>query len=147
MNGLLYGTPDYLLKRLQKVKNTAARIVSKTKTSNYITPILKQLHWLPIKMRIEFKICLLVFKGIHGCAPAYITDLLSLHAPSRSLRSAGKMLLVEQKVRLDRTGARAFSYAAAKLWNKLPVDLRTCTEINVFKSQLKTHLFKKAYDN
>ena len=69
-NGLLCGITDELLCRTQKVQNNAARLVSGSKKYDHITPVLKDLHWLPIRTRIEFKILLLTFKCIQGCAPA-----------------------------------------------------------------------------
>ena len=68
-NGLLCGVTDELLCRLQKVQNNAVRVVSSSKRYDHITPVLKDLHWLPIRKRIAFKILLLTFKCIHGCAP------------------------------------------------------------------------------
>ena len=99
------------------------------------------IHWLPVRSRIVYKICLLIFKGLNGYAPAYISDFLNLHTPTRSLRSAGQNLLVVRRYRLEQTWARAFQNAAPKVWNDLPVNLRNCTELGAFKSSLKTHLF------
>ena len=75
-NGLLCGITDELLCKLQKVQNNAARVVSGSKKYDHITPVLKDLHWLPIRKRIEFKILLLTFKCMQGCAPLYLRELL-----------------------------------------------------------------------
>ena len=75
-NGLLCGITDELLCRLQKVQNNAARVVSGSKKYDHITPVLKDLHWLPIRKRIDFKILLLTFKCMQGCAPLYLRELL-----------------------------------------------------------------------
>ena len=55
----------------------------------HITPVLKQLHWLPVVERIKFKILLLTWKIVHGFAPHYFDDLISEYVPSRNLRSSG----------------------------------------------------------
>jgi len=69
-NALLYDIPQYQQQRLQKVLNAAARVVCQLPKYCHITPVLKHLHWLPVKYRVTFKIVLLVFKVLHGLAPA-----------------------------------------------------------------------------
>ena len=86
-NSLYSGLPNSTLAPLQHVQNTAARLVTKTRKHEHITPILNSLHWLPVVNRIKFKILLLVFKIKHGFAPTYLSDLLQPMIPSRSLRS------------------------------------------------------------
>ena len=58
--------------------NAAARLVVQESRFCHITPLLKSLHWLPVKYRIVFKILLITFKAIHGLAPAYISELISV---------------------------------------------------------------------
>ena len=77
-NSLLYGLPDCELKKVQRVQNAAARLLTSTRKYDHITPVLRELHWLPVKYRIQFKILLLTFKAIHGMAPDYISRLLML---------------------------------------------------------------------
>ena len=74
-NSLLYGMPDSALFRLQKVFNTAARIFKKIPKFSYISDILKDLHWLPIRQRITFKILLLTYQAYHNTAPDYLCEL------------------------------------------------------------------------
>lgn len=81
-NSLLYGLHKTSLKRLQCVQNAAARLVTLTKKQEHITPILFNLHWLPIEQRIEFKIILLTFKILNGEAPSYLSNLISCYVPS-----------------------------------------------------------------
>ena len=135
-----------MLRRLQLIQNNAARLITRTRGTEHITPILKKLHWLPVKYRIEYKLLLLCFKALNGIAPSYLTSMLSLYVPKRNLRSASKNLLVEPPARLKRYGERAFSVAAPKLWNVLPEALKSCNNVNGFKTALKTHLFKKAFN-
>ena len=99
-NGLLYGVSDQLLDKLQRVQNVAARVVVKTSRYDHITPILKTLQWLPIRYRTEYKLLLLAFKALHHLAPSYLTDLLQLYHPTRTLRSSSDALLTEHSARL-----------------------------------------------
>ena len=144
-NSLLHGLPKYLLDRLQAVQNAAARVVTLTPKHDHITPILINLHWLPVEFRITFKVLLLVYKALHGLAPSYISDLLNFKTYSRSLRSSCKEYLVVPRNRLKTYGDRAFSIAGPKLWNDLPLEIRKCASVATFKQSLKTFLFKLAY--
>ena len=87
-NSLLYGLPKNSIGRPQLLLNKTARIVTKSKKSNHITPVLQSLHWLPIEKRIAFKIGCHCFKYIHGTAPDYLTSLVSIYNPNRILRSS-----------------------------------------------------------
>ena len=111
------------------------------------TPVLYELHWLPVSLRIDYKILLLTFKCIYGLAPTYLSDLISIKSNSfYNLRSTGKLLSDYPKGKtLTTLGARSFSAAAPKLWNELPLELRQATSLDSFKSQLKTYLFKKYF--
>ena len=119
-NSLLYGVPKYLLQRLQRVLNYAARIVFKSNKYDHIMPLLGELQWLPIQRRIEFKILLITFKALNKQAPTYLTDLLISYTPSRSLRSSSKNLLKIPMYNLKSYGGRSFALASAVLWNSLP---------------------------
>ena len=122
-NGLLYGVSDKLLDKLQRVQNVAARVVVKASRHDHITPILKTLHWLPIRYRTEYKLLLLTFKALRHLAPSYLTDLLQLYHPTTTLRSSSDALLTEHSARLRNYGVRAFCFAAPKLWNNLPLNI------------------------
>ena len=146
-NGLLYGVSDHLLTQLQRVQNSAARLVTKTKRREHITPALIELHWLPVRHRIEYKRLLFTFNSLHGLAAPYLAELLSRHQPTRSLRSADAHLLVVPRSNLSTQGDRAFSHAATPtcLWNNLPLAMRVTDSQNIFKKELKTLLFKRAF--
>ena len=83
-NSLLYGLSK---KQVQRILNAAARI-KKTKKFQHISPVLRNLHWLPVTKRIEFKILTITYKALNGIAPSYICDLLQIHHSNRNLRSA-----------------------------------------------------------
>ena len=119
-------------------------MITKTKKRAHIKPILKSLHWLPIKYRIIFKVLLLVFKSFQGNAPEYILDMLPSYTPLRHLRSAGSNLLIRQMKKTKKNYGHNFSYFAQKHWNRLPVNIRLAQTLDSFKGALKTHLFTNA---
>ena len=144
-NAVLFGLPDYLIKRLQYVLNAAARLVSLTNKYDHITPVMMQLHWLPVKERINFKILLTTFKALHGINPLYLCELISPYQPRRALRSSDQLLLEQPAYKLKSYGSRAFSVCAPGLWNKLPLEIKSSTSVPEFKRRLKTHLFRQAF--
>ncbi len=103
-NALLAGVSKTTLSKLQSVQNSAARILTGTKTSEHISPVLQSLHWLPVRSRIDFKILMLTYKALHGLAPHYLSQLLSVYTPSRDLRSSDSGLLVIPPTRLRSMG-------------------------------------------
>ena len=135
------------LKKLQSVMNTAARLVTRTRKFDHITPVLQDFHWLPIESRSKFKILLLVYKCLYGLAPSYLSKRLSLK-PNRGLRSDDKLVLnvPTTKPKTKTYGDRCFSIAGPNLWNQLPSHIRLSKSIDVFKRSLKTHLFKDAFN-
>ena len=149
-NGLLFGLPKVQIAKLQRVQNAAARLILGIGKFSHITPALYELHWLPVSLRIDYKILLLTFKCIYGQAPTYLSDLISIKSNSLyNLRSTGKLLLDYPKGKMLTTlGARSFSAAAPKLWNELPVELRQATEatsLDSFKSRLKTYFLRSIF--
>ena len=110
--------PQYQIKKLQYVENDAARLLTRTGKYEHITRILKELHWIPVDQRIEFKILVLTFKALNGTAPKSLRDLLVLYQPNRTSRSIDKKLLAVPSYNLERYGRRAFSVAAPILWKK-----------------------------
>jgi len=118
-NSLLYGLPGCQLNKMQRVLNAAARLVCKAPRYLHVTPFLRELHWLPIRQRVYFKIILFGFKAIHGIAPPYISELISIKAQSAySLRSANGILLSPSIIKTRKTlGDRPFQVAAPQLWN------------------------------
>src|SRR3981189_1612189 len=143
-NSLLHGISSSLAAKLQHVLNTAARIVTRTKIGNHITPVLKSLHWLPVIQHCAFKTALLTFEVIHGLAPSYLCEFIRYRSTSRDLRSMNDVLLDVPKFK-SCIGSRAFVVSAPKLWNSLPNDLRTAESLISFKSKLKTYLFREAF--
>ena len=139
-NGLLYNLPNSKITQLQKLQNAAARIVSLSNKHSHITPVLKNLHWLPIKERIIFKILLLVYHILNGTAPDYNKSLVQQYQPARTLRSSQSGLL---HIPLSKKswGDRAFAHSGPALWNSLPQELKNSSSSTSFKGNLKLYLF------
>ena len=91
-NSLLYGLSKKQLDKLQRILNAAARI-NKTQTFQHISPVLRNLHWLPVTKRIEFKILTITYKALNGMAPSYICDLLQVRHPNRNLLHGSALLV------------------------------------------------------
>ena len=146
-NSILAGSSDDKLQKLQKVQNNAARLVLRRPKHDHITPLLNELHWLPIKSRITYKLATMCFKITKCNGPSYLNDLLIPHTANRPLRSKQNNTFVIPKTKLSTYGDRAFSHAGPSVWNKLPDDMRSMTDFNVFKKSLKTQLFKELFNN
>jgi len=145
-NSLLTGVTDCLLRRLQSLQNAAARLVTGAPRREHITPILRQLHWLPVRQRVRYKLANLAFRSLSGQAPACLTDDCQLVAESgrrwrRSLRSAERSVCIIQR-RNNTVGDISFAVAGPRAWNDLPVTLRnTELTMSTFCKNLKTVLF------
>ena len=116
-------------------------IVTRTGRYEHITPILIQLHWLPVQYCITFKILLLVYKALNGLSPVYLTNLLSYRTSTRSLRSISNEQLLVPRSHTKTYGDRSFSIFAPRLWNNIPLDIRKSSCVDYFKKDLKTYLF------
>ena len=140
-NSLYYGLPESSIHRLQLVQNSLSRVVCPSvRRRDHISPTLRQLHWLPITSRITFKLALITYKTLQYKSPSYLHSLLTPYTPARNLRSRDKLLLVVPPLKSS-SGRRSFSYAAANVWNSLPLSLRSARNLHSFRSGLKTHLF------
>ena len=147
-NSLLYGIPASHLNKVQRVLNATARLVCRALRYCRITPLMRELHWLPIRQRIHFKMLLFTFKAIHGIAPLHIQDLVQVKSQGAyNLHSSRAVLLDAPSIRTKVTlGDKAFQVATPKLWNSLPSELRLINNIDIFKRHLKMYLFKVAFD-
>lgn len=145
-NSLYSGLPQNALSRLQLVQNAAARLLLGLRKRDHITPALRNLHWLPVKFRVDFKILMFVYKALSGLAPKYISDLLHPYSPTRALRSSDQLLLTVPRCRYKSKGDHAFSVRGPKLWNSLPLYVRSSSSLAIFKSSLKTYLFSVAFE-
>ena len=130
-------------------ENAAVRLVYGLCSRDHVSAAMTELHWLPVEAHIQFKLYLLVHLTFIGKALTYITDLLqpvlTLSSCSTVLRSATRSDFLVPRSRL-KFGERAFSVAAPKAWNNLPLHVRAAENTDTFKRRLKTFLFCKFYD-
>jgi hypothetical protein len=125
-NSLLVGVSDGVLKKLQSIQHAAARLVTGTQRFDHITPVLRDLHWLPIRNPITYKVAMLVYKCLHGLAPSILADFCQpvLSVSGRQhLCSADTGALVVPRTRTS-VGSRSFSVCGPATWNDMPIELR-----------------------
>ena len=143
---LLIGASQALILPMQRVQNAAARMVLKASYREPCTPLLHQLRWLPVSERIKYRVACLCFQFFLGSLPTYLSETLEVYSPPRALRSSNdSRLLVSKRFNRKTHGFRAFSIFAPSFWNSLPRDLRHCSLLGSFKSQLKSHLFDEYF--
>jgi len=125
-NSLLFGMTDDLFQWLQGVQNVAARLVTSTGRCEHMTPVLRQLHWLPVRQRVEFKLALLIRKSLLGQLSPYLADNCQLITDSgrRTLRSSDTATFVVPPT-YNTFGDRSFAVAGARIWNSRPSSLRS----------------------
>jgi hypothetical protein len=147
-NALLAALPQSTLEPLQRVQNAAARLIFELGQREHVSPCLMQLHWLPVKWRIKFKLCTIMHSIYNGRCPTYLSNIVEAKSlrPSRpGLRSEETSDYKIPRLKTKR-GERAFSYAGPTTWNSLPVNLRTESESKKFRKLLKTHFFTAAFN-
>ena len=91
-NGLLYGIPQVTIQRLQRIQNCAARLVTRTRKYEHITPVLRRLHWLPVRQLTLFKV--LVCYALNATAPNYLVQLINRRHVARTVRSGSSTELL-----------------------------------------------------
>ncbi len=114
-NALFGGCSARLINKLQMVQNTAARVLTRTRKYDHISPVLSTLNWLPIKHHIDFKILLITYKALNGLAPQYLSELLSHYSPPRPLRSQNSGHLIIPRISKSTAGGRSFFYLALEM--------------------------------
>ena len=142
-NSLYSGLPAVRTQPLQRIQNYAAKVVLNRRKFDSSYQSLKDLHWLPISYRADFKLVTIVHKAIYGSAPNYITDLLQYRVQTRNTRSSMDTApkLHPPFTRLKTFADRSFSKRGPDLWNKLSENLRNTEDLEMFKKHLKTHYF------
>ena len=135
-NSLFFNMPKENLDKLQKVQNAAARLVTRKRKRDSMSAVLKELHWLNVESRIIFKMILMVYKVIYGLC----SENLTVNYKQHNCRP-NDFLLLETRAVKTKYGRRTFEYAGPRLWNALPLDVRTIECIDTFKKKLKTILF------
>ena len=140
------------LHKLQCIQNSLARIVTYTPKYAHITPVLKSLHWLPVKYRCIFKTATIIYKYLHTGLPKYFSPHISLYTCSSNTRRSNprnKILttpfynksIFKSKLQFN----NSFSYNGPNVWNDLPLAVRTAPSLYSFRRSLKSYLFSKAF--
>jgi len=143
-NAVIAGLPYSPIAPLQCVINAGTRLVYGLRPRDHVTDATIELHWLPIRAQIHFKLCLLVHQVLNGQSPNYVSDLL-LASRHPGLRSADNNTLLVSRTS-SKFGECAFSVVPLAAWNSLPTDIRTSNSTPAFKKKLQTFLFTKFYD-
>lgn len=143
-NSLLYGTSVSNINKLQRVQNALARVVVSSPSSS-ATANLKYLHWLPVEYRVRYKLCTLTYRARTSSAPFYLSNLVSPYIPSRALRSSNANMLTVPRSNI-KFADKGFYIAGPSAWNSLPSDIRSAESLSIFCTRLKTHLYRRAFD-
>ena len=143
-NSVFAGLPADQVTQLQQIQNNAAHLVMKKRKPDHAKPLLKELHWLPVKFCCQYKTATLAYRQFEGSLPLYLSSSLCTYEPSRSLRYSKEKLLKIPKRNLESFGDRSFSFMAPPVWNSLLADLRNLPTLSQFKSNFKTFLFAQA---
>ena len=144
--GLLAGLPASQLSRLQSVLHAAARLIYGVHRYDHITPLLQQLHWLSVPERLTFKLCIMVYRCLHGIGPEYFSEdfrLVSEIYSRQRLRSPYSTDVVVPATRRSSLGNRALPVAGARAWNALPAGVISAPSLSSFRRLLKTFLFQR----
>lgn len=120
------------INKLQKVQNIVARVITGRRKFDHISSVIRDLHWLPVKFRIKFKLCTIVFKTLSTKEPVYLRELLVHCNLDRTLRSTDQNFLFIPRCKTVMC-SRAFAIAAPTLWNKIPLDIRNSESLATFK--------------
>lgn len=149
-NSILHGQPAVLLDRMQSVLNAAARLYAGLSRRSHVSEILRELHWLRIPERIVYKLCVIVFRCLHGLSPEYLAEhcvrLSDSDSRTSRHRSAAHGNLLVPRTRTATYGRRTFRVAGPESYNSLPQHLKTGElTLSQFKTHLKTFLFDVSY--
>jgi hypothetical protein len=149
-NAVLHGSRVTTQSKLQRVQNNIARVVLRVPRYTHALPLLHQLHWLPIGLRITYKLAVLTFRSPIGLrityklavltfrshqhsSPKYLNELFETRSCTRTLRSANRQLLEISRTRTV-FASRSFRVAAPTIWNSLPTDAFSCSAVDTFKN-------------
>ena len=133
------GTPSSVIQPMQKVQNTAARLILRAPRHQNCTPLLQQLHWLPVSERIKYKTACMCYNAITGSTPSYLSELLHLTV----LPALSALRQTHACFNHKTHGFRTFSHFGPHSWNNLPQDIRHSATLSSFKSKLKTFFFSE----
>ena len=149
-NAVFASLSEANLNKLQKIQYSAVQFIYGLRGKERyqsLSPFLKELHFLPVRFRIRYKIALMTFKCLNNIAPQYLSEMITMRDPnSHELRLDNDYYVLKPPPRphYKRTEG-TFSVMAPTIWNVLPYELRCLTEVTIFKKMLKTYYFKMAF--
>ena len=149
-NGLLIGVTDIIIRKYQQIPNMVAKLSLNRSKTDSTTRAHYKLDWLPIRVRTEYKILLLVFKCLNNMAPKYLENLLCINngeGISRNLCSNDAVVLIVPYVKNKTFAASSFSVQGPIWSNRLLASLQNLKTLENFKTGLKTHLFNVYYNS
>ena len=148
-NSLFLSLTDFELRRLQLVQNSLCRVVTCSSKFSHITP---QLHWLPVRYRVQFKIGLITYKILNQGQAVYLKELIHPYTSSRNTRCSTPKLKFLHTHTFDRRVhksikdfSNSFRHYAPVLWNSFPFQIRNSPSVTSFRKHLKTHLFNSSF--
>ena len=145
-NSLLLGIPKYIIAKLLRIHNMSYRMIFELPKHSTINIYLSQLHWLKIQERITYKVATIMYKCISNIALAYLSEMVISQPPhTRNLRSTHRGLLYTTKSRTEFVHSSSFKSMGPQMWKTLPANVKNSNNIDIFKSRLKTHLFRISY--
>ena len=139
----LYVVPKTELLKFQRVQNQAAKLVASALKYDRVTPIMLDLHWLPVEQRIIFKIALITFKIFHSMAPMYLSDMMSYREHTYETKSSAHLFLDKPRTNCITLGDRPFAVSRPTVWNSLPVYIRSVHSLYSFKNKTKKYFLVK----
>ena len=143
---LFYGLPESDLKRLQRIQNLNAKMILRGSRYDSTIASLQELHWLPVKIRIQFKLVTLVFKFLNNQALGYLQTLLTVRKVRPGLRAANSKMLLNVPLMTQQTFLnKSFAVSGPTLWNQLPQQIRELDSSAGFKSAVKSHYFSRCF--
>ena len=141
-NALLYGCKSKDLDRLQALQNKAVKLIFNAGKRDSPAPLLNTLHWLPIRERIKYKLCMYIYKCLNGTAPQYLVDFITYKPKgTRFTRSSIDTTLLTSQYARTSIGDKSFCISGPSLWNSLPKNIREAHTLSGFKKGLKSYLY------
>ena len=145
-NSVLLGTSAKSMQYLHRIQSSLARVVTQQCGRINVTKTFKELYWLPVKYRIDFKVATLTYKVLQTGEPSYLSSRISVDTPCRVIRSSSDTCRLAIPHFKTKIGSRAFRHSASSIWNSLPFDIRNSSSTQSFKKRLKTNYFQLAFD-
>lgn len=132
-------TSEKNLRKLQCVQNFACRVVCDARKFDHVTPLLRELRWLPVKDKLYYRLAVMTFKCLTGCAPKYLASQF-IKRGNVSKRNTRSSQLLNIPLCRTATGQRSFYYRSVTLWNNLDNSLKLSSSLDIFKRHLRNSL-------